>query len=409
MLKIYLCGPTVYSTPHIGNLRPITTFDLVLKAHKFLGREYSLIHNITDIDDKIIDKAIQTNTTEKDVSEKYTKEYFDLLKSLNIDTITHIEKVTDNIDLIIDYIDNIVKSGSAYIDDSGNVWFDIQKNIENYGVVSKQNIDKMIFEDDFSSKKFKADFALWKKTTKGIKFPSKFGDGRPGWHTECCALIAKHFGSYGVDIHGGGMDLVFPHHENENIQHYSLFKSNLSKEWLRSGQINLEGIKMSKSLGNVVLPSEFFAAYGVEVYKLMLLTAKFTAPINITQELLSNLQTIETKYKKAIFKIYSKLGTDLKIQRSPKVNEIFEALANYDFAKYNLLLNEELKLFNKTESIENALNIHTIINIIHPTLTDVTKYQEILEIYEKWRVFVDKKDFENADKLREKLMESGLY
>ncbi|WP_041103486.1 class I tRNA ligase family protein [Mycoplasmopsis californica] len=410
MLKIYICGPTVYNDPHIGNLRPIVTFDLILKAFRFLNKPFLFIHNITDIDDKIINKAIKENTTEEKIAEKYTKKYLELLDILNINTISHIEKVTDNIDLINNYILRLVNSNNAYKDSQGNVWFDVRTNAQNYGVVSGQNLDKMIFEEESSEKKFSADFALWKKTKIGIKYQSDFGLGRPGWHTECCALIDKHFGAQGVDIHGGGMDLTFPHHENENIQHWALYKNDIAKNWIRCGQINLDGVKMSKSLGNVIYPEDFFNQYGVNIYKLLLLTSKLSAPINISDELINNLNSIQTKYKKVLFSIFSKHGVNFKVDnQNEEAKNIFTALSNYDFAKYNFLLNEQIKLFNKTKELKHATVIYTVLHIIHPEYTDVNKYQEALNLFYQWTHFTTEKDYFNADLIREKLQKTGLY
>lgn len=410
MKKFYICGPTVYNDPHIGNLRAITAFDLSLKAMRFLGQEFIFVHNITDIDDKIINKAIECGVSETEIATKYTKQYFDLLKILNIDTITYVEKVTDNIGVIDEYIAKLVNNGSAYRDQDNNVWFDVNKHCEQYGVVSGQKLDKMVFEEESNYKHFPADFALWKSTKVGIKYDSRFGQGRPGWHTECCALIDKHFGSDGVDVHGGGMDLTFPHHENENIQHFALHNQNIAKNWIRVGQINLNGIKMSKSLGNVILPQEFFKIHGSEIYKLMILTAKFSAPINLTEELINNLKAIEAKYKKVMFQIYSKFGTNLEPNnKHQNVLNMFDALSNYDFAKYNLLINDEIKQFNKTKSIENALNIYTVFHIIHRPLTDVSIYKNALDLFAQWHSFLSVKDYSNADLLREKLQKTGLY
>ncbi|WP_029608597.1 class I tRNA ligase family protein [Mycoplasma simbae] len=410
MLKIYVCGPTVYQDPHIGNLRAVTTYDLVLKALRFLNKPYNFVHNITDIDDKIIKKAIDLNTTEKEISEKYTQKYFELLKTLDIDTITHFEKVTDNIDLISNYVKRLVDSGSAYKDINGNVWFDVKKHAKSYGDVSGQKLDQMEFDEPDQNKHFEADFALWKDTTIGIKYNSHFGLGRPGWHTECCALIDKHFGADGVDLHGGGMDLTFPHHENENIQHVALYNSPLSKKWARCGQINLEGVKMSKSLGNVILPDEFFASHGAEVYKLLLLTAKFTAPINITEELIQSLKSIETKYKKTLFQIYTSFGleADFETNQSQTI-EIMNALADFDFAQYNKLLNEAIKDFNKNKDFKTASVIHTVLNIVHPSLSNKNAFVQGVQLFDEWTRFIEQKDYTNADKIRSILQEKGLY
>ncbi|WP_406617117.1 class I tRNA ligase family protein [Mycoplasmopsis adleri] len=410
MLKIYLCGPTVYNSPHIGNMRAVITYDIMLKSRRILGEKFCFVHNITDVDDKIINRAIQENKTEKDISNFYTEEYFNLLKNLDVDTITHIEKVTENMDVIINYIKKLVDSKNAYVDNEGNVWFDVAKNRDAYGMVSNQKLENMIFEEQSTSKKYEADFALWKQTTKGIKFDSIFGKGRPGWHTECCALINKHFGSDGVDLHGGGMDLTFPHHENENIQHYSLFKKPLVKEWLRCGQINLDGVKMSKSLGNVILAKDFLKTYSPTVLKLIFTNTKLTANINITEDMLNNMIQLENKFQKLIFKFFTTFkNINLIDVKSEQVVKMLEAISNGNFSDYNFILNEEIKQFNKTKSLENAKNIFSILNVIHPELTRFTRYEEALSQFDEWRCLVDKKDYLEADKIRKILMEKNFY
>ncbi len=410
MLKIYLCGPTVYNSPHIGNMRAIITYDIVLKAYRALGKEFSFIHNITDVDDKIINRAITENKTEKEISEFYTEEYFKLLDAFDINTITHIEKVTENMELITSYISTLVESENAYLDKDGNVWFNVLNNQKAYGMVSNQILENMQFEEQSSEKKFSADFALWKKTTVGIKFNSPFGSGRPGWHTECCALINKHFGPYGVDLHGGGMDLTFPHHENENIQHYALYHQPLAKEWLRCGQINLNGEKMSKSLGNIIAAKDFLNKFGPSILKLIFTNAKLTANINITDELIDNMIKLEIKYQKLIFKFLTNFKQDELIDNeSDQVIKMLESISNTDFSNFNFILNEEIKLFNKTHSLNNAKNIFTIINIIYPELTRISRYAEGLKLFDEWNSFIGKKDYENADKIRTKLIKSNFY
>ncbi|OAB48765.1 class I tRNA ligase family protein [Mycoplasmopsis gallinarum] len=412
-LNIYVCGPTVYNYVHIGNLRPILTYDLMLKGWRELGNSFNFVHNLTDIDDKIIKKAIEENKTEKEISEFYTKDYLKLLSDLNVNTITSIEKVTNNIEFIADYVQKLLEKNNAYKDNQNNIWFNIEKNQNHYGVVSNQKLINMNFEENDSNKLFEADFALWKNTTIGIKYQTKIGYGRPGWHTECCALISKHFGSEGVDIHGGGMDLTFPHHENENIQHFALYNENIANEWIRTGQINLDGLKMSKSLGNIILANDFIEKYGPEILKLIILNSKISAPINITDSLIDNMQAILSKYKKFVFKFFI-LNIDTQSENLIKFkeNEIFlkamESLSKFDFADFNLILNSLIKDFNKNTNYETASIIFKILSIIHPKLTDKSQYKKSLEIYEQWQKCLKERDFLNADKLRKQLIDEKL-
>lgn len=413
MKKIYVCGPTVYNDVHIGNMRPILTFDLMLKGLRETKTPFKFIHNITDIDDKIIKRAIDLKTSEKEVSTKYMNLYFELLKMLDIDTVSKFEKVTDNMELIINFINELIKSGNAYQDKDGNVWFDVKKNEKYYGIVSKQQLDKMNFDDEINENKhFKADFALWKKTNVGIKFNAPFGEGRPGWHTECVVLINKHFKGQTIDIHGGGMDLTFPHHENENIQHYALYKKPLANQWFRCGQINLEGVKMSKSLGNIILAKDFIEKHGPSVLKLIILSSKISTPINITNELISNMKTIEMKYQKLIFKFLTTFNDFLKEKtqfNKDDYQKIMIALSNGDFANYNFLINEQIKNFNKNKDLATAQLIYKVLSIIHPEITNKNRYTEALNDFSKWTIEVTKKNYQKADEIREKMIKECFY
>ncbi|WP_406615240.1 class I tRNA ligase family protein [Mycoplasmopsis hyopharyngis] len=412
MLKIYVCGPTVYNSVHIGNIRPIVTIDLMLKAAKILGIEYKFIHNITDIDDKIIDKAIATNINEQEISKKYATEYLEILKTLNVDTITNVEYVTDNISLITSYIEKLLANKKAYLDKNNNVWFDVLSCQEEYGKISNRQLQDMVFDESENSnlKKNPADFALWKKTTKGIKFDSPWGPGRPGWHTECVVLINKHFDKQGVDIHGGGVDLIFPHHENENIQHFSLFKKPLAKQWLRTGQINLNSVKMSKSLGNVILAKDFLADQkNVDLYKLIILSSKFSAPLNLTDELFSNVEQVYKKYKKTYFKSLLTLR-DKKVtfEQNEALKDIAKDLFDLDFSTFNLKVNALIKDLNKETNLEKAYIFKNITELIHFNFTNEKYINEFIKIFDEWNYFIGKKEYQQADKLRQILIENNL-
>ncbi len=310
------------------------------------------------------------------------------------------------------YINRLYESGNVYKDVNGNVWFDVLKNKDSYGVVSNQNLDNMVFEENSLHKKFKADFALWKSTAVGIKFYSNFGAGRPGWHTECCALIDKHFGQNGVDIHGGGMDLTFPHRENENIQHYALYCKPLTKEWIRCGQLNLDGEKMSKSVGNVILANDFINTYGTTILKLIFFNAKVSANINITKELIENMEAIEIKYKKVLFKIFTlfkdKIISNEAYEKSEIVLKVLESVSKLEFSDFNFQLNNEIRQFNKSPSLERAKDIFFILSLFHKELTNINSYKKYLDIYDKWHYFIGIKDYKSADKLREKLIKNHL-
>ncbi|WP_117275001.1 class I tRNA ligase family protein [Mycoplasmopsis edwardii] len=405
MLKIYVCGPTVYNFVHIGNLRPILTYDLMLKAARKLGIEFKFIHNITDIDDKIINQALKEGTSEKVVASKYANDYLDLLKKFNVDTISNIEYVTENLGEIDALINQMKQKGDAY-QINGNVWFNVQKNVANYGLVSGQKLENMNYEDQEFEKQNAADFALWKETEVGIKYDSSLGLGRPGWHTECVAMIHKHFGDEGLDLHGGGMDLTFPHHENENIQYFSITGKPITKKWLRTGQINLNNEKMSKSLNNVFLARDFIAKYSTDHLRMAFLLNSITSIINFDENLLNNINLLFKKIKKIYF--FSSLSNDDKNQyNESEFKSFMTEIYGLRFSNFNKKLNELIKEINVSK---NPLSINLLINILDSLGFNFKQfdYDKFVPIYHEWQDLLKGKNYQEADKLRTILLENDL-
>ncbi|WP_338582857.1 class I tRNA ligase family protein [Mycoplasmopsis cynos] len=405
MLKIYVCGPTVYNFVHIGNLRPIITYDLMLKAARILDVDFKFIHNITDIDDKIIIQAAKEHISEKELATKYANDYLDVLKKFNVDTITNYEYVTKNIDQIILIIHKMLATNDAY-QVNGNVWFNTQKNLEYYGRTSGQKVENMSFEETTFEKRHKADFALWKSTSSGIKYNSPFGPGRPGWHTECVALIYKHFQEQGLDLHGGGMDLTFPHHENENVQFYSLFYKDLAKRWLRTGQINLNNQKMSKSLNNVFMAKDFLKVYSPDHLKLIFLLNNITSIINIDDNLINNVEIMLTRIRKIYF--LSHLLND----QNTKYNDgeflsIIKHIYELRFSDFIKAVNDLIKEINASKNVES---INLLKKIFDSLGFEFNKFDfsNYVAIYNEWKDYLVKKDYFNADKIREILIKEKL-
>ncbi|MCP4336710.1 MAG: cysteine--tRNA ligase [Mycoplasma sp.] len=394
---IYVCGPTVYNDPHIGNLKPIIIFDIYIKSLKSLGYKVNFIHNITDIDDKIISKSIEENKTEKEISDKYTKLYKDLLKQSNVDKPSWMPSVIENMPLIINFINSLIKLGFAYIS-NGNVYFSISKDSK-YGYISNRKIEDMIFEDFSENKENKEDFALWKKTDIGITFDSPWGKGRPGWHTECAAFINK-IGK--LDIHGGGSDLIFPHNENEASQFRVLNKCEITKEWKHIGQININNIKMSKSLGNIINAQDFFKKYGSNTLRLLFLISSPTKPFNINEDII-----IEANTKMKFFLKKAKQA-QLNSKIEVKNNTIAKYIKNWNFSKAIELLNKNSKLVNLNS--DNKINQEFLANL--KVLGLINKENEISikekEIFNKWEHLKSKKMYKEADLIREKLIKIGF-
>ncbi|WP_027121055.1 class I tRNA ligase family protein [Mycoplasma leonicaptivi] len=405
MLKIYVCGPTVYNEVHIGNLRPIITMDLVLKAARNLGKEFCFVHNITDVDDKIINEAIRQNKSEKEITTIFTKSYLDILEKFNVDTVTHFEYVTENIKTIDKFINKIINSGFAYLD-GNNVWFNVEKIKDKYGTVSGQKLENMSFENLNHKKNYPADFALWKDTDKGVKFQTSFAYGRPGWHSECVALIYKHFSDEGLDFHGGGMDLTFPHHENENIQFYAVTKNDLTKTWLRTGQININGEKMSKSLQNVFLAKDFIKQFPCDYFKFIILFNGFTSIINIDENLINNIDHTYRKIKRIYFQ-HALLNDKNNEFNKKDFNLFMQAIFNRDFSLFNKMFNDLIKEINKTK---NITKYNLLINVFNSLKFDFCKidFFEFINIYNNWQTVLKDKDYYNADILRKKLLDEGL-
>ncbi|MGL4373392.1 MAG: cysteine--tRNA ligase, partial [Turicibacter sp.] len=251
-VRMYVCGPTVYNYIHIGNARPILFFDLVHRYFKYLGYDVKYVSNVTDVDDKIINRAIEEEVTEAQIAQKYLNYFIECNQLLNALPVTAMPKVTESMDSIITFISELVERGFAYAVD-GDVYFRIDK-VREYGKLSGKVIDELevgarIAQDN--KKENPLDFVLWKKTNKGITWTSPWGEGRPGWHTECVVMINDEFHDK-IDIHGGGADLQFPHHENEIAQALCMYDHNIANYWMHVGRLGINNEKMSKSIGNVI-------------------------------------------------------------------------------------------------------------------------------------------------------------
>ncbi|MDE6894410.1 MAG: cysteine--tRNA ligase, partial [Malacoplasma sp.] len=288
-VKMYVCGPTVYNHVHIGNLRPIITFDVLNRLLIELGYKVIFIHNITDIDDKIINKALQEQKTEFEIAEFYEKKYLEILDVLNIHKQNMLfPKVSTHIKDIENYIKKIMENNFAYFK-NGDVYFNTLKSNQ-YGTISNKKIDDLLIGEKSqlnSNKNNSQDFVLWKKTDIGLNWETEFSQGRPGWHTECACLINKYLGVQ-TDIHGGGVDLKFPHHENENIQNIAVVGKPLARIWMHVGHLNINNEKMSKSLQNFILAKDLLKTESANTIRWFFYQTNFSNPLNFTTENLNN-------------------------------------------------------------------------------------------------------------------------
>ena len=295
-VKIYACGPTVYNYIHIGNARPLCVFDVLRRYMEYRGYNVKFVQNFTDIDDKIINRANEEGTDYKTISEKYIEEFWTDAKGLNVKDATVHPKATENIDEILNIIQTLVDKGYAY--QAGNdVYFRTLK-FKEYGKLSHQPIEDLesgarIALGDV--KEDPLDFALWKGAKEGEPYwDSPFGKGRPGWHIECSAMNRRFLGKT-IDIHCGGQDLIFPHHENEIAQSECANDAEFARYWMHNGYINVDNVKMSKSLGNFKTVREISDVYGYEVIRYLLISAHYRTPINYSIDIIEQCKNALTR------------------------------------------------------------------------------------------------------------------
>lgn len=341
-VKMYVCGPTVYNYIHLGNARPIVVFDTLARYFEHKGMKVEFVQNFTDVDDKIINKSMEEGTSASEVSEKYIKYFFEDISKLNILESVKRPKVTENMAEIIEIIQKLIDNGFAY-EKNGDVYFEVKK-YKDYGKLSNQKIEELELGariDVSEIKKNPVDFALWKKKKDGEPFwESPWGQGRPGWHIECSAMAKKYLGDT-FDIHGGGQDLVFPHHENEIAQSKCAYHGNFANYWLHNGFIQINGDKMSKSLGNFFLLREILEKFSGNVVRLFILSTHYRKPINFsfenmgdTKKALQNIVKSMNKFENIVEKYKNEKIENVKISEfSQKIDEFdkkFEEAMNED-------------------------------------------------------------------------------
>ncbi|MGL5021253.1 MAG: cysteine--tRNA ligase, partial [Mycoplasmatales bacterium] len=294
-VNMYVCGPTVYSDIHIGNARPIIFFDLVYRFLSSIGYDVTYVSNITDVDDKIINKAIEKNISEQELVDINCDAFRSVLERLNISPYYKQPKVTEYMNEIIEFIEKLIKLDFAYVI-KGDVYFKVDK-VKEYGVISKTVLKNLQIGSRIEAnldKQSPFDFTLWKETCVGVSWDSPWSKGRPGWHTECVVMIREIFGNQ-IDIHGGGMDLKFPHHENENAQS-SACGSELAKYWMHNGFININDTKMSKSIGNVMNLKDMLDLHGPNVVRLMMFQTNYRQPINMNEDFIEQTKKIVARF-----------------------------------------------------------------------------------------------------------------
>ena len=423
-VSIYVCGPTVYNYVHIGNTRPMIVFDVLRRTFEYLGYKVTFVSNFTDVDDKIIKAAKAEGITEKELTDKYIAAYEDVRRNLNLLFPTYAPRVTNTMDAIIKFIDNLVKSGYAYEVD-GDVYFRVSK-IDEYGQLSGIKIEDLVAGaseriDENDKKEESTDFALWKKTDEGIRFDSPWSKGRPGWHTECVVMINDIFEGGKIDIHGGGQDLKFPHHENEIAQSMACHHHPIAHTWMHNQMINIDKQKMSKSLGNVIWAKDMVAELGCNVVKWFMLSSHYRNPLNLTEEVLNSVKKEVAKVDNVIKSVslylqvnhianenYNKAAVDGMVGALEDDLNTSLALTKIldQVKKLNLAFRQKEKN-DKAIAIEyqTLLKMTAVIGFVfEPRKLNAAE----LEIYQAWLEAKQNKDFETADKLRTQLIEKGI-
>ena len=422
-VSLYVCGMTVYDSCHIGHLRTFLSFDFIVKSFKALNYDVHYVRNITDVDDKIIAKAKSEKTSPSAISEKYIQEMHDDFSSMSMLSPDVEPKVTEHMDSIISFINDLISKNFAYTTKHGDVFFDVE-SFDDYGELSNRNLEDMVSGsriDIDDTKKNPADFALWKISSDEASWNSPWGKGRPGWHIECSAMSRDYLGK-NFDIHGGGLDLKFPHHENENAQSKCNHDGLFANFWLHTGPLTIEEEKMSKSLGNFVTIKDILKKYHPEVIRFFLFSTHYRNPLNFSFNGLDESKKTLDKFYDALRKV------DLSDTKNIPLDEgVIESLKD-DFNSPKLIsflhkiLDKLNKSFlnnkNESKSIANLLiSSGSVMGIFQSKPDEYLKFissevliteEEIEDLITERNLARNQKDFIKSDKIRDDLKAKGI-
>ena len=431
-VRMYVCGPTVYNYIHIGNARPMIVFDTVRRYFEYKGYDVNYVSNFTDVDDKIIKKANEEDVDASVISERFIKESQKDMADMNVKEATYHPKATEEIDGMIDMIQTLIDKGHAYPVD-GTVYFRT-RSFKDYGKLSKKNIDDLeaghreIKVNGEEGKEDPLDFVLWKPKKEGEpSWPSPWGDGRPGWHIECSVMSKKYLGEQ-IDIHAGGEDLIFPHHENEIAQSEACNDKEFAHYWMHNGFLNINNVKMSKSLGNFFTVREIAEKYDLQVLRFFMLSAHYRSPLNFSAELMEASRNGLERILTAIDRLRT-----LNLQGDACTEEENEQIKSFDalVAKYEAAMEDD---FNTADAISaifemvKAANIHVTENSTaafrDQVLSEIIKLCDVLGIKtekkeelldDEIQTLIDErqaarkaKNFARADEIRDELLAKGI-
>ena len=412
-IGMYVCGPTVYDDPHIGNARPLIVFDILFKLLKNNFSKVTYVRNITDIDDKIIKSSQEQKISTKELTEKVTSSFFKDCEFLNCENPTHQPKATEHIDLMIEMITELIKKGFAY-ENQNHVYFEVKK-FADYGKLSNKNLDELISGarvEISENKKNPADFVLWKPSSENEPFwESPWGKGRPGWHLECSVMSKKYLGDK-FDIHGGGIDLIFPHHENEIAQSRCANENEtFANYWIHNGFITISSEKMSKSQGNVLKIDDLKNKVNGQVVRLALISAHYKQPLDWNEKLLSESEKTINKW----YENYTELKKQVLIPQD-YLSPLYDDLNTPGYiANLHKLFEKSQKGSTKDKEIfVSACNFIGLLNEDKNTWEkfkqDKLKIskEEIEKKIEERNIARKNKDYKAADNIRDELLDKGV-
>jgi len=357
-VKIYTCGVTVYDYNHVGHGRSLIVFDMIRRYLRYLGYNVIFVRNFTDVDDKIINRAKNECLPFSVISDKFIKEYFDDAEKFRIEPADVEPRVTTHIPDIINFIQKLIDAGYAYEAD-GDVYFSVRK-FKEYGKLSKRSIDELLAGariEPGEKKRDPLDFALWKSAKAGEPYwESPWGKGRPGWHTECCAMIFKHLGET-IDIHGGGLDLTFPHHENEIAQAEALTGKPFARYWIHNGLVTVNGQKMSKSLGNYITLKEIYSKYEPDILRLLVLSVHYRSPLDFSWDKMEETKKAYERLKNAIeeAEVLNKLPIEENFE-----GDLYNAIQKAQSGFYSAMSDD----FNTPEALASLFGLVREMNIL---------------------------------------------
>ena len=427
-VSVYACGPTVYNLIHVGNARALCVFDVIRKFLKYSGYDVLFVQNFTDVDDRIIRLAGEKGITPLEYSESMIEQYFTDARSLGVTDADIHPKVTDNIGIIIEIIEVLVNKGYAY-ESGGDVYFAAEKFVS-YGKLSRNSLDDLMegasnrLDEEAARKRSPLDFALWKGTKPGEpSWESPFGKGRPGWHIECSAM-SRHFIGDTIDIHGGGADLIFPHHENEIAQSEAATGCQLAKYWVHNGMLNVDNAKMSKSKNNFFLVRDAAAKFGYEPVRFMLLAAHYRSQMNYTAEVLESAAKSTERLRNCRDLLEAATGNEGSLSETAK------SVVETRRTQFVTAMSDD---FNTADAIaawfELVRDINTAVSDKSASKTDIAAYRElfndfnsvlgllyaeseavpadVLDLVEKRKAAKASKDYALADSIRDEIAALG--